>query len=185
MAADQLTRYGVTHVVTTSPELWGELRSADRFDVVWRDPPLAILAVLPSPGQPDPSSLITSSTLGLSARLIDPDPDHPRIRFTAPSALVARVAIGWSPKWRGSIDGRSVRISQSTENLLEVSLPPGRHDLSLDYGADSWDLLGRGISLLGLAGAGVGFWTGSTRRTPRAPRRGAHRRSRGGSPPPS
>jgi len=61
VAADTLARLGVSHVVAPTDALSDRLAESSRFRPVWRSSPLAIFAVEPRPGQPDPSSLLTTA----------------------------------------------------------------------------------------------------------------------------
>jgi uncharacterized membrane protein YfhO len=60
------------------------------------------------------------------------------------------VAVAWSPKWHGRVDGRPVELGRTADGLIEVRLPAGRSTLELVYGPDGWDRLGVAISALTL-----------------------------------
>jgi uncharacterized membrane protein YfhO len=60
------------------------------------------------------------------------------------------VAVAWSPKWHGRVDGRPVELRHTADGLIEVRLPAGRSTLELDYSPDGWDRLGVGVSALTL-----------------------------------
>jgi hypothetical protein len=145
--ADLLSRLGVSHVVTTGDPFADALAVSDRFEQVWREPPIAIFAVRPRPGQPDPAALVATAAPA-TARLTRADPERLRIRIDASAATPATVAVAWSPKWHGRVDGRPVELGHTADGLISVRFPAARSTLELDYGPDGWDRLGVGISAL-------------------------------------
>jgi hypothetical protein len=145
--ADVLERLGVSHVVTTTDTLTGELEAFDRFELVWREPPIAIFALRPRPGQPDPAALLATAAPA-AAQVRRADPERLDIRVDASRATPATVAVAWSPKWRGSVDGRAVRLDHTSDGLIAVRLPAGTSTLELTYGPDGWDHAGVAISAL-------------------------------------
>jgi hypothetical protein len=165
MQADVLSRLGVSHVVTTGDPFADALAVSDRFELVWREPPIGIFAVRARPGQPDAATLVATGAPA-SARLTRADPERVRIRVDASAGTPATVAVAWSPKWHGRIDGRPVELGHTADGLIAVQLPAGRSTLELDYGPDGWDRLGVGISALTLvllAASGV-YWLRRHRR---------------------
>jgi hypothetical protein len=149
MQADVLSRLGVSHVVTTGDPFADALMVSDRFELVWREPPIAIFALRPRPGQPDPAALVATGAPA-AARLTRADPERLRIRVDASAATSATVAVAWSPKWHGRVDGRPVELGHTADGLVAVRLPAGQSTLELAYGPDGWDRLGVGISALTL-----------------------------------
>ena len=143
-----LSRLGVSHVVTTGDPFADALAMSDRFELVWREPPIGIFAVRARPGQPDPAALVATGAPA-SARVTRADPERLRIRVDASVATRATVAVAWSPKWHGRIDGRPVELGHTADGLIAVRLPAGRSTLELDY-PDGWDRLGVGLSALTL-----------------------------------
>jgi hypothetical protein len=148
-SARRLSRLGVTHVVTTGEELLADLTRSGRFRPVWRDRPLAILEVIPEPGQPAPASLLTSSP-PIRARLTDTHPEHFAMEVEAPSPSKATVALAWSPKWHAHLNGRPHALSHSSDGLVTLQLPQGPSELRLDYRSDIWDALGAAMTVLTL-----------------------------------
>jgi uncharacterized membrane protein YfhO len=122
---------------------------SDRFELVWREPPIAIFALRPRPGQPDPAALVATGAPA-AARLTRADPERLRIRVDASAATSATVAVAWSPKWHGRVDGRPVELGHTADGLVAVRLPAGQSTLELAYGPDGWDRLGVVISALTL-----------------------------------
>ena len=147
--ADVLSRLGVSHVVTTGEPFADALAVSDRFELVWREPPIAIFAVRARPGQPEAAALVATGAPA-TARLTRADPERLRIRVDASAATPATVALAWSPKWHGRVDGRPVELGHTDDGLISVRLPAGGSTLELDYGPDGWDRLGVGISALTL-----------------------------------
>jgi uncharacterized membrane protein YfhO len=86
------------------------------------------------------------------------EPERLHMRVDASTAAPATVALAWSPKWHGRIDGRPVALGRTDDGLITVRLPPGRSTLELAYEPDGWDHLGVTVSALTvalLAGLGV------------------------------
>jgi hypothetical protein len=147
--ADVLSRLGVSHVVATGDKFADVLAASDRFELVWRESPVAVFALRAVPGQPTPAALVATASPA-SARVTRADPERLRIDVDASTDTPATVAVAWSPKWHGRVDGRPVELGRTADGLIEVRLPAGRSTLELDYGTDGWDRLGVVISALAL-----------------------------------
>jgi hypothetical protein len=145
-SADAMVGLGVTHVVTTTDALAESLSASERFRVVWRASPIAVLAVRPQSGHPEPSSLV-STTVPAAASLALPDPEHLEIRARASTATRATLAVAWSPKWHGTLDGEPVELARGEDGLIEVELPQGPSALSLEYRDDGWSVVGVLVTL--------------------------------------
>lgn len=153
--ADTIVRLGVTHVVTASDSVADRLAASTRFTPVWHSSPLAILAVRPRPGMPDPSSLLATAQ-SARARLEGSEPEHLRIEVLTETPTEASVAVAWSPKWHGTLNGSPCALGRTPDGLIAVKLPPGLSLLALDYRTDRWDRLGLAITLA--TGAGILGW---------------------------
>jgi Bacterial membrane protein YfhO/6-pyruvoyl-tetrahydropterin synthase related domain len=145
--ADVLSRLGVSHVVTTADPLADAFAASERFELVWRESPVAILAVRSRPEQPDPASLVTTAAPA-TARVTRTDPERLRMRVEASAATSATVAVAWSPKWHARVDGRPVELDRTADGLIAVRLPAGRSTVELGYEPDGWDHLGVAVSAL-------------------------------------
>ncbi|HKA93442.1 MAG TPA: hypothetical protein VKE97_06535 [Acidimicrobiia bacterium] len=158
--ADFLTRMGVTHSVTMTNELADHFIGSPRFDLVWRNSPIAVFAVRPRPGQPDPASLVTTDAPA-RARLRRADPERLGIAVDASRATRADIAVAWSPRWHATLDGRPVGIGHTGDGLITLQIPAGASALELAYEPDGWDRIGVVISaltLMVLAALGVLRW---------------------------
>ena len=138
-------------MVAPTDALSDRLAESSRFRPVWRSSPLAIFAVEPRPGQPDPSSLLTTAGPA-SARLESAEPEHLRIDAWADARTAASVAVAWSPKWHGRLNGVPYGIRRTPDGLIATDLPAGASQLILDYRPDTWDRLGLATTLATLAG---------------------------------
>ena len=147
--ADILSRLGISHVVATADPFADALAASDRFELVWRESPVAIFALRPRSGQPDPASLVATRAPA-TARVTRADPERLRIRVDASAATPATVAVAWSPKWHGRIDGRPVHLDHTSDGLIALRFPAGTSTLELTYGPDGWDHAGIAISALTL-----------------------------------
>jgi hypothetical protein len=148
--ADVLSRLGVSHVVTTSDSLADTFAVSDRFELTWRESPIAIFGVRAGAGQPAPASLIATGAPA-TARLTRAEPERLRMRVDASSETSATVAVAWSPKWHGRLDGRPTAVGHTDDGLISVRLPAGRSTLDLAYEPDGWDHLGVALSALTVA----------------------------------
>ena len=118
---------------------------------MWRSSPLAIFAVQPRPGQPDPSSLLWTAGPAW-ARLESAESEHLRIEAWAGALTAASIAVAWSPKWHGTLNGTFYALGRTPDGLIAVELPAGLSRLALDYRNDMWDRLGLAITLATVAG---------------------------------
>jgi hypothetical protein len=161
--AIRLNRYGVTHVVATSDGFVSRLTRSARFQPVWTSPPLTILALQPSPGSPPPASLVSAAGPA-SARLTRADAEHLGFEIEAPERTGVTLALAWSPKWRARLNGAPVRLGQSRDGLVDLTVPAGQSALRLDYRSDVWDRLGGACTLATVAAGGLATARSSRRR---------------------
>lgn len=152
--ADALSKLGTTHLVTVSEEGARHIGASPRFSLAWRAAPIAIYAVVPPPGHPNPAALL-AATSPVEATLVKAEPEHITIDVRSDQAVPATVAVGWSPKWHARLDGRSLPLTKSPEGMLALRLPAGAHRLQLDFRSDAWDWAGLLVTLstVGLGGA--------------------------------
>lgn len=161
----RLSRFGVTHVVATSDEFARRLTRSARFVPLWRSPPITILAVEAAAERPPPASQIAAGG-PVSARLTRADPEHLGFDLEAPERIDVTVALAWSPKWHGRIDGTPVRLGRTSDGLVTLAVPSGRSQLRLDYRGDAWDRLGVSSTLLTAAVGGTALVRTGRRRRP-------------------
>lgn len=145
--ADDLSRYGVTHILLVNMEKAAMLLTAPRFKLVWQNAPLAIVSVIPRDGQPSPSSLLATQCPA-QARLISSDPEKLSISVTMTKPCSATIAVAWSPKWVASLDGTPIKLNRTQEGLLTLSLPAGTHIISIAFQQDIYDKLSILVSAL-------------------------------------
>jgi hypothetical protein len=161
--AIRLNRYGVTHVVATSDGFVRRLTRSTRFQPVWTSPPLTILALQPVSGSPAPSSLVSAAGPA-SAHLTRADAEHLGFVIEAPERTGVTLALAWSPKWRARLNGAPVRLGQSRDGLVDLTVPAGMSALRLDYRNDAWDGLGVACTLATVAAGGLATARSSRRR---------------------
>lgn len=145
--ADELAHAGVSHFVTTDLATLRELLASGRFRVVWRDAPIAILAVVGEEGQPEPDALITAPGTRLDARVKVAAAEHLGIELDAERDALAELALAWSPKWHATIDGAEVPLARGNDGFIELEIPSGEHRLDLRYEPDGWDRVGLALSV--------------------------------------
>jgi hypothetical protein len=151
----------VTHVVLTDDRGAGRLVASGRFRLVWRVPPIVILAVEPRDGAPPPASLV-DSPVPMSAFLVDGRAEHVGVDVHSDLRAPVSLAVAWSPKWHGRLDGGRLHLGRTPDGLIEAVVPPGDHEVRLDYRTDGWDRLGLGLTVLTIAG-----WAAARRRRAR------------------
>jgi hypothetical protein len=163
-SANALARLGVTHVVAPSASILHHLSSSPRFRLVWSSSPLAILAVHPSAGHPDPSSLVATEHPA-RATLLGSGPEDWEFEVSTERPTGATIAIAWSPKWHLTLNGHALPSEKSPDGLITLALPSGTSRITLDYRRDAWDRLGLTLTALsvGLMLAWLGVSLGSTR----------------------
>ena len=168
-SADRMARFGVTHVVTTADDLAERLARSGRFEPVWRSPPLTILAVDGPPGQPPPAVGLTGGE-PFSARRTRAEPEHLAFEVVADEPVHVTVALAWSPKWHGRVDGTEAAIGRTGDGLVRLTVPAGRSRVELRYRPDVWDAAGAAVTVLTGALAAGAALTLRRRRDGREPR---------------
>jgi hypothetical protein len=154
--ADLLSRMGVSHVAVVEFATARGLVASPRFRTVWESPPFALLAVVQRPGWPEPASGIATEAPATARRTLA-RPEHWVVAVDASADTTATLALGWSPGWRATLDGRPASLWRSHESLVNVRLPAGASTLELVYTRDGWDVAGALATLAGIAGvAAVG-----------------------------
>lgn len=153
-AADALARLGVTHVVTTTESTADRLSSSPRWRSVFSADPIDIFEIAPTEGRALPGTLI-DGTVG--AKLVEPAPEHLVWKFDAPEAADVDVAVAWSPKWHGRLDGEPIAVERTADGLITLDIPRGEHELTLTYRSDGWDRVGVIVTLVTLVILAVWF----------------------------
>lgn len=166
--AASLSRYGVSHLVTVSDAAADHIAGSTRFTAVWRSSPLAIFAIAPDEGQPEPATQLTAEG-PISAQLVDAGPERLAFQVTSTQPVRAQVALTWSPKWHATVDGRSVPVGRSDQGVVLVPVPEGTHRLVLTFRQDLWDRLGAFVSLATVAFGAVWFRRSRRHQTAPAP----------------
>jgi hypothetical protein len=151
--ADVLIRYGVTHLLVFEPERVAPTLASPRYREVWRDGSLILLEVLGPDGHLSPVPVVSADGVPTTGTVRRAGPEHLAFDLGPAPARTATLAVGWSPKWSATVDGRPVPLGRDAENLLTVDLPAGAHTLALDYGPDAADALGLVLTLAAAAGA--------------------------------
>jgi len=163
-AANELLRLGVSHVALTYWQAAGAMLSSPRFRLVWRQEPMAVLAVQPRPGQPAPGSLLSGGSIEASTLEARPQRLVAAVRSEQP--ILATAAVAWSPKWHATVDRRPVRLERSPDGLLTLPLPAGSSTVVLEFRSDAWDRAGIAGTLLTLAA--LAAWAARRRRSQRS-----------------
>ena len=150
--AARLSRLGVSHLAVIDMADIPGIMNAPEFAEIWHDGSMAVLEVLPSEGQPAPADLVTAE-VPIAAELTSADPQHLVVETAATAPTTATFAVGWSPKWRVAVDGVAVPASPTADKLVAVAVPAGPATVTLDYGIDGADIVGRALSAASFAAA--------------------------------
>ncbi|HUQ62176.1 MAG TPA: hypothetical protein VM121_00290 [Acidimicrobiales bacterium] len=133
-----LARYGVTHVVATSPKQVAALVASPRIRPVWGQGTMTILAV----------DDVAQTPAG-------DDRERLRLDIDAPLPMTATVPLAWSPKWHGAVNDEPVDLRPTYDGLISVDLPQGRSRIDFTFSHDGWDVAGLTVSLLFILGAAL------------------------------
>jgi hypothetical protein len=144
---ERLQRVGVTHVLLIEPEAVPALLANWRMEVVWAEGGLAIAEVRGADGRPSPVPAVWGGA-PVAGRVVRADPEHLAFEIASERARRVTLAVGWSPKWRATVDGRPAALGRDRQSQLTVALPEGTATLELDYGPDVADGLGTATSAL-------------------------------------
>lgn len=131
----------VTHIVTASRSGADALAGSASVELVQREGILAVFAIVPSLDRPVGSILDAAG-----ARVVAAGPDHYEIAYDQFEGETVTLALGWSPKWSATIDGRPVPLGRTDDDRAAIDLPAGSHVVDLRFGPDATDALGRAIS---------------------------------------
>jgi hypothetical protein len=74
--------------------------------------------------------------------------DSYRIRYSASSEALLRIAVPYAPRWGATVDHRPVKVLPTDYAFCGVILPAGRHELLLEFRPLSFRL-GASVSLAG------------------------------------
>jgi len=137
---DYLAQQGVGTVIALTPQIEA---LADRSSNLQR---------LPGPGYPvyrvlNPIPIITST----DATVVDPSVGNQTISAIIDGAGgTVTVSETWFPRWRATVNGKSVPVGRDEFGRMTVVVPAGPVALDLVYGVDAIDWVGRIAAVLGL-----------------------------------
>lgn len=86
-------------------------------------------------------------------RIVNYQDDFYRIRYTAASDSLLRIALPYFPGWRAALDGQSLEVLPVDQALTGVIVPAGTHELTLQFRSRR---LRPGV-ILNLIGVGLGL----------------------------
>jgi hypothetical protein len=165
-AAGTLDFLAVTHVGVRGPEgvAWtrratalpwvtagqralflGETAARERFLSDDYDPRREVILV-----DGDALGLPGSETDGATVTRVKWGSDRVEFVVETDQLTMAAVSQVYSPHWRARVDGVSVRLHRANVAFQAVSIPPGRHEVRLEY-VDPWFRGGLAISLISVA----------------------------------
>ena len=161
--AGRMAALGVTHIVTTSDESAlrltqiAELTRNTELTLVEERRPVRIWSVAATE-RADPRTLLSVDGGTLTATYERRSNEHHRFVAEVSQTVNAAVAIAYSPRWKLTIDGRSVEPTPLFDGRMQFELTAGRHEIVLDYGRDWRTVVGGVVSLIAFAGAMAILW---------------------------
>jgi hypothetical protein len=84
---------------------------------------------------------------GASIQILNYEDDFYRVRYSAPSPCLLRIAVPFYPGWTAAVDGHDTEVVPVDYALSGVIVPAGGHELTFRYHA-SWFRLGAILSAL-------------------------------------
>jgi hypothetical protein len=66
----------------------------------------------------------------------------------------------WFPRWTAEANGEPVSLTRRDDGYMELRVPPGAVDVSLEYGVTTLDWAGRAASVAGIVVLIAGAWRG-------------------------
>jgi len=123
----ELRRLAVSYLLLRADSLKRHLAHATGLHGVFQAGPVTIYALR----RPMP----WLSGRGLRVRRSDFAAEHPRwlVRNPTPRPLRATFAVNSHPNWRASIDGSAWPWLQTPRGLIALAVPPGSHEIALDF----------------------------------------------------
>ncbi|MGO9877206.1 MAG: hypothetical protein ACLPVY_25790 [Acidimicrobiia bacterium] len=144
-----LRRLGVSHIVVDKPALDKQMQASALVHQVWTQGPVTIYEVLTDTGGTPPILMDTAqSNAGVAFSQRGPE----RLQWTINSgqSFTSTIAVAWSPKWHATLDGQGVRVSKTSDGLMQIDIPSGLHQLQLAYRPDAADHIGLLVTLVTL-----------------------------------
>ena len=155
--AFHLATLGVTHVVSTSDDTATRLSASRDLTLLATRGPLRIWQVEQT-SRAIPSALVSVELGSLSATYDRVSNEHHRFAVDVSERTPVGIAIAHSPRWKLTIDGRSVTPEVYSDGRIKLMLDAGHHDIRLDYARDWRTVLGGAVSLIALVLAATVLW---------------------------
>ena len=111
--------------------------------------PISIL-VRPVPGDLLQPAREEPLAFGLTATVVEQQPEHLRWTAEARSRLAVVAAVAYDPGWPATVDDAPVPVRRSGDGLVELDLPAGQHRVDLRFTGARPDPLGVVLMLAGL-----------------------------------
>jgi len=147
--AEHLGSLGVTHIVSTSDEVAARLSQSDDLTLLETRGPLRIWQTKAT-DRVDPRALLSVDNGTLEASYERRSNEHHRFVVDVSARTTVGIAIAYSPRWKVTVDGRTVTPQVYGDGRLGLELDAGRHEIGLDYRTDWRTVAGGIVSLAAL-----------------------------------
>jgi hypothetical protein len=102
----------------------------------------------------EPTAIVTISGTNATAIDVENQRLHASGTSNGGEALIRR---NWHPRWRATVNGQSIPITQTADGYMMVPIPEGDVEIQLVYVVDWLDWLARGAVIVGVVAAIVLF----------------------------
>ncbi len=145
LRTDYLERHGVGAVVVTEP-------ANKRFAAAATNVRLVQRGLFDVYAVESPTPMVTFTGGSTSRVMVE---DHRVEAEGTSTGGTAKVRRTWYPRWKATVNGRQVPVTQAEDGYMEVPVPTGAARLDLVYVVDGLDWLARILSVSGFAGAAL------------------------------
>ena len=121
--------------------------------------PLRIWRIEPT-SRAIPNALVSVELGSVTASYERLSNEHHRFSVDVTDQTAVGIAIAYSPRWKLTVDGRSIAPEAYSDGRIKFALAPGHHDIRLDYATDWRTIVGGIVSILSLIYAAriLFFW---------------------------
>lgn len=159
---DDVRLLGATHIVTGNEEKAALLRGSEHLEPLLESEVVALWRIASRPDRPTGTLALT----GIS-RVVGHDVNRYDVEVVRDVTGPVEFALGYSPSWHATVDGRETVVRRSAHGRVELDLASGTHAVELRFREGVDGPAARAVSGLSLVVA-VGWWGRQRRRRTRS-----------------